>query len=315
MKVLVLGAGAVGGYFGGRLAEAGTDVTFLVREARRKQLEASGLKVRSPAGDIELAVRTVTSATLRPEFDLLLLTCKAYDLTGAIDSLAALRHSELVVLPLLNGMSHLSVLDSAFGVDRVMGGTCALNVSLTRGGAIVHQGSFHRLVFGTRSKAAAAVADAFEREIARTTVSWERSPDVAVDMWEKIVVLSTLAAATCLFRASIGEIHAAPGGPEAIEHLFSAARGVAAREGYPLRPSGVEFARRVLFDSTSSLTASMLRDVEGGNPVESEQIVGYMLERARGHGIDASLLSHAYTHLKAYEARRSAGRLPSREVI
>lgn len=310
MNLLVLGAGAVGGYYGGRLAEAGVDVTFLVRPGRRAQLAREGLRIESPRGDLRRAVQTVEAHELRPGYDAILLTCKAYDLDSAMEAIAPAVTDRCVVVPVLNGMSHLERLDARFGRDRVMGGSVALNVVLREDGTIVHMGNLQRIVFGERDGTATARATALADAFAATSLEWELSPQIMLELWEKLVYLSTLAALTSLFRGNVAEIHAAPGGGAAIERALAAAIEVATREGFPPREAVIARARGNLFDPAGHWDASLHRDMEAGKPVESDHIVGWMLERARRHGVDDLLLSLAYTHLRTYEARRAAGRLP-----
>ena len=140
MRFLVVGAGAIGGYFGARLLEAGRDVTFLVRPARAEKLAATGLVVTSPAGDVALPTPpTVLAADLREHFDVVVLSCKAYDLDGAIESFAPAVGPSTAVVPLLNGMRHLDALDARFGADRVLGGSCFISARLGEGGQIPRQ--------------------------------------------------------------------------------------------------------------------------------------------------------------------------------
>ena len=308
MKLLILGAGAIGGYFGGRLAESGAEVTFLVRPRRREQLERDGLRVESPLGDLALRVNTVAADEVRPGYDLVLLTCKAYDLDAAMDAIAPAMDGRCSVLPMLNGFAHFARLDDRFGPTRVLGGTCALSVTLRTDGTIRHVGERQRMVFGERAPCrggpSARTAE-FAMLLAGTKIDWEESSNIEQDLWEKIVVLSALAAVTCLFRATIGEVMRSPGGPATIERALRTNTEVATREGFPPRAAATEFARKALLDPASGLTASMLRDLEGGAQVESDHIVGWMLDHARRHAIDDTVLSMAFTSLKAYEARRS----------
>ena len=308
MKLLVLGAGGVGGYFGGRLAAAGADVTFLVRPARRAQLERDGLRVQSVVGDITMPVQTVTASQLTPGYDLVLLTCKAYDFDAAADAIAPAMDGSCAVIPMLNGMSHLQRLDARFGASQVMGGTCFVNLTLKPDGVIQHIDSIQRLVFGERNRSTSARATAFAAALATTPIEWTLADDIEQEMWEKAVMLTSVAVGTVLFRANIGEIHAAPGGREALIRTLDANIEIATRDGHAPRPAAVEFAHKVLLNTASRMSASMLRDLEGGGPVESDHIVGWMMERARHHGVDDTMLSLAFTHLKAYEARRAAGR-------
>jgi 2-dehydropantoate 2-reductase len=309
MKLLVLGAGGIGGYFGGRLAEAGADVTFLVRPRRREQIQRDGLRVNSELGDIRLDAKTVLASELRPRYDLVLLTCKAYDLDSAMDAIAPALDGASAVVPMLNGIAHFDRLDERFGRTRVMGGTCAINVTLRKDGVIQHAGPLQRMIFGERDRSASTRAKALADALAATRIDWELSDDIEQNLWEKIVFLSALAATTCLFRANVREIIAAPGGLEVIERALAVNVEIATREGRAPREAAIKFARNGLTDPASMWSASMLRDLEAGGSVESDHIVGWMLDKARKHGLDDTILSLAFTHLKAYEARRVAGRL------
>ena len=162
MKILVLGAGAVGGYFGGRLAEAGADVTFLVRPKRAEVLARDGLRITSKAGgDLALAPKCVLAGAVKPDYDVVLFTAKAYDLASAIDAIApAMAGGKGQVLPLLNGMSHLDVLDARFGRDNVLGGVAYIASTLAPDGEIKHLNEFHRVAFGHRHAAQKAVCEA-----------------------------------------------------------------------------------------------------------------------------------------------------------
>ncbi len=310
MKLLVLGAGGIGGYFGGRLAQAGSDVTFLVRRSRRDQIEREGLRIESPMGNAQIKAKTVLAEDLRPGFDLVLFTCKAYDLDSAMDAIAPVMKGECAVVPMLNGIAHLESLAARFGKSHVMGGTAQINVTLRRDGVVHHMDKLGRIVFGELDRSASTRSQALADAFAGSRVDWKLSPDIELEMWEKIVFLCSLASATCLFRANVREIVAAPGGREAMERALAANVEIATREGHAPRPGSIEFARSRLTDPVGTWSASMLRDLEAGGQVESDHIVGWMLERARKHGVDDTILSLAYTHLKAYEARKAAGRLP-----
>jgi 2-dehydropantoate 2-reductase len=306
MRLLVLGAGGIGGYFGGRLAEAGADVTFLVRPRRRGQLERDGLRIASPLGDVTLRVPTVLASDLSGGYDFVLLTCKAYDLDSALDAIAPAMDGRCAVVPLLNGMAHLERMDRRFGADQVMGGTASISVTLEPDGVIRHADPLQRIAFGERDGSTSARARLLAAAFAKTSLDWELAGDIVQVMWEKIVFLSVLASANCLFRASTGEIVRAPGGREAIERAMAVNAEVAKREGYPPRPSAIEFGRTTLLDTTSERRGSMIRDLEAGAPVEVDHVIGWMLERARAHDLEHPLLEFAFTALKAYEARRAA---------
>jgi 2-dehydropantoate 2-reductase len=308
LKILVLGAGGVGGYFGGHLAHGGADVTFLVRPARREQIRRDGLRITSPLGDLTMPVETVVAGELSSGYDLVLLTCKAYDLDSSIDAVAPAMQDGGTVLPLLNGIAHLDRLDARFGKSSVLGGSCAIDVTLMPDGVIRHSGTLQRIVFGERNRQPSARTLAFADALARTTLDWEHADDVLLRMWEKLMMLSVLAATTCLFRGNVQEIMAAPGGKQAVERALAANVETLTREGFPPTPAALKAAQERLTDPNGLWSASMMRDMEARRPVEADHIIGFMLDRARAHGVDDLILSLAYTHLKTYERRRLDGR-------
>jgi 2-dehydropantoate 2-reductase len=305
MRTLVVGAGAIGGYFGGRLLEINRDVTFLVRPKRAAELASQGLKIRSRVGDVNLPrPATVLAENLRETFDLVLLSCKAYDLADAITSFAPAVGPDTAILPLLNGMLHLDVLDQRFGRDRVLGGQCFIAVTV-KDGEIVHLVENHELSFGERNGALSDRINAIAQLMEGARFNAHASAEILQEMWEKWVFLASLAGSTCLMRGAIGDICASPGGTDFILGLLEDCRSIAAAEGYPVREAQLNRIRKTLTATGSSLTASMLRDVERNAPIEADHIIGDLLRRGPASSqAKPSHLSIAYTDLKAYEARR-----------
>lgn len=306
MKILVLGAGAIGGYFGGRLVQAGADATFLVRERRAGQLAEHGLVVKSPHGDFTVPVQTVLREQAQPVYDLVLLTCKSYDLEDAIATITPAMGPRTLVLPLLNGLVHIERLQAAFGAERVLGGTCVIPATLTPAGEVVQLGAPHRICFGplagTRPGAVAELAplrDAF----ALAKVDPVLVDDMAQELWEKFVGLCTLATMTCLLRGSVGEILATQDGTALMDEALTACTATAAAAGHAPRPPVQAAQRGMLFAAGSSFTASMLRDVEAGQRCEADTIVGDMLRRARAADVDPGPLRAAYAQLQVHQQR------------
>lgn len=310
MRMLVLGAGGTGGYFGGRLAQSGADVTFLVREARAAQLDRDGLVIRSPLGDARFPVRYLTAPQLAgvaaaQPFDMVLLSCKAYDLDSSIQAIAPAVGEGTTVWPILNGLKHYESLDERFDKQRVLGGLCFISATKSNLGEVLHLGRPASVTFGERSgdprsARCQALADAF----AAAGVDHHYSEHIALDQWIKFAFLTALAGATCLMRASIGDIVAAEGGRAFIEGLYGECLAVAEAAGHSIPAEARDKALGMLTQAGSSVTASMLRDLESGQRTEGAHIVGDMLRRARGAGQAAPLLDLAWVHLQACETRR-----------
>jgi len=309
VKILVLGAGGVGGYFGGRLAQAGADVTFLVRERRAAQLRSQGLVVETPDGEFRVAAHTVQRHEIRAPFDLVLLTCKAYDLDSAIETIRPAVGPGTVIVPLLNGLAHLDRLDAEFGAERVLGGACGIAATLTPEGVVKQMSPLpHWLRFGDRAGRPRAQVAALAEAYSRTPVGSAAVPDILLVMWEKFVLLTTLAACTCLMRGSVGEILATEDGEAIMRELLDTCIATAKAAGHAPRAESLAQTESLLFARGSAFSASMLRDIERGGPTEADHIVGDMLHRARSARLEARLLAAAYAHLQVYEQRRRTGR-------
>jgi 2-dehydropantoate 2-reductase len=305
MRILVVGAGAIGGYFGGRMLQAGRDVTFLVRPRRAAELAAAGLVIKSPNGDVTLKDPPVVQADkLTEKFDVVLLSCKAFDLEDAIRSFAPAVGPKTAIIPLLNGMLHLDVLDNKFGHERVLGGLCAIAVTLNEHREIVQLAPMQSLGFGERDGKLSDRVHAIAEVMAPARFGAAPSEQIIQDMWEKWVFLASLAASTCLMRAPVGHILAAPGGRDFVLGALDECSAVAAADGHS--PSGPFFerARGMLTAEGSQLTASMFRDIRAGAPVEADHVIGDLIARGDAAKVPVPKLRTAYTHLKAYENQR-----------
>ena len=303
MRILVVGAGAIGGYFGGRLLEAGRDVTFLVRPRRAAQLAKTGLVIISRFGNVNLpSPSTVTADALRQPYDLILLSCKAYDLESAADSFALAVGRNTAILPLLNGMRHMDYLTERFGGGSVLGGQCQISTTLDSEGHVHHLNDLHFLSFGELDGAASQRAQAIVATFTGARFESKLSNTILQEMWEKWVLIATVAGINCLMRATLGDIVAANAGNLSTALLDECAAIATAQRFAPSVPS-LERARAFIITPSSTFAASMLRDIERGAPIEADHIIGDLLRRG-GSG-DHPLLRIAYAHLRAYEARRT----------
>ena len=305
MRILVVGAGAIGGYFGGRLLQAGRDVTFLVRPKRASELASAGLVIKSPNGDVTLtSPPTVQADKLDKAFDLVLLSCKAFDLEDAIKSFAPAVGPTTAILPLLNGMKHLDVLEQRFGANAVLGGQCAIAVTLNAQREIIQLTPMQSLGFGERDGKMSDRVRSIADVMAAGKFGAAASTQVIQDMWEKWVFLASLAASTSTMRAAVGPILAAPGGRDFILGILDECSAVATAEGHAPAGPFSERAKGMLTAEGSQLTASMFRDIKAGAKVEADHVIGDLIARGDAAKVPVPRLKIAYTHLKAYENQR-----------
>src|SRR5882757_4369612 len=305
MRILVVGAGAIGGYFGGRMLQGGADITFLVRPRRAAELASAGLVIKSPNGDVTLKNPPAVQAdTLHEKFDVVLLSCKAFDLDDAIKSFAPAVGDNTAIIPLLNGMKHLDILDGKFGRARVLGGLCAIAATLNEQREVVQLQPMQSLGFGERDDTISDRVRAIGEAFAKGKCGAASSEHVIQDMWEKWVFLASLAASTSLMRTSVGNILSAPGGKDFLLGMLDECSAVAAAEGHAPRTPYLERIRGMLTAEGSPMTASMFRDIKAGAPVEADHVIGDLVARADAAKVPAPKLRTAYTHLKAYERTR-----------
>jgi 2-dehydropantoate 2-reductase len=304
MRILILGAGGIGGYFGAHLQQAGVDVCFLVRPARAQRLREHRLRVLSPLGNVQVTPELRTSVAGVAPFDIVLLSCKAPDLDSAIDAIAPAVGPDSVVLPLLNGIAHLDRLDARFGRGRVAGGVAHLALTLDETGSIRHLNATRRLIIGARAQDVPPPLAWLGAQLAAMSPDYSVSDDIEQDMWDKLVFISVLAGATCLMRAPVGCILATRAGRRCIEGMLAESAAVASACGHAPSPQRMAHYRTQLADVTSTLTASMLRDVRRGAQTEADHILGDLVRRADAAALATPLLDLALSHLQAYEAQR-----------
>jgi len=305
MRVLVVGAGAIGGYFGGRMLQAGRDITFLVRPRRASELASAGLVIKSPNGDVTLKnPHAVQADTLKEKFDVVLLSCKAFDLDDAIRSFAPAVGPNTSIIPLLNGMLHLNALDEKFGQGRVLGGLCAIAVTLNEAREVVQLQPMQSLNFGERDGRMTERVRAIAEVFASGKFGSVASENILQEMWEKWVFLASLAASTSLMRSPVGHILAAPGGRDFLLGILDECSAIAKAAGHAPRAPFLERTQGMLTTEGSQLTASMFRDIKAGAKVEADHVIGDLVARGDAAKIPVPKLRTAYTHLKAYERQR-----------
>ncbi|MBM7094869.1 ketopantoate reductase family protein [Bacillus sp. H-16] len=301
MKLLMVGAGAIGGYFGGRLVEKGEDVTFLVRERRRKQLEETGLHIRSIHGDFQTTPTLIQAGEIAGPFDAVLLSMKAYQLDQAIEDIRPYVGENTMIIPLLNGIAHMDRLIAAFGEENVLGGLCFVEATLNEQGHIIQSSGTHDFIFGERSGERSERVSRLEDTFSNTKSNFVLSETILADMWKKYLFISTLSGVTSLYRSPIGPIRDDEYGSKTVKKTLTEAAAIMKSLDAPL-PDGVEEANwDKLHDIEHTMKSSLQRDMEKGLSVEGDHFFGYLLEKADEQGIPAPTLETIYANLRVYE--------------
>ena len=306
MKILIVGAGSTGGYFGARLTQAGRDVGFLVRPARAAALRASGLQVLSPRGNFSVEPRLVLASEIDRPYDVVLVTVKAFGLPSAMDDFAAAVGPETMILTVLNGMKHIDDLQARFGPERVVGGVCRVSTTLDAQGRIVHLAPLHEMVYGELDGRRSARIEALHAFLSDAGFDAILSTHIAQDLWNKWMLLATLGGICTLARGNVGEIVATDGGADFVRAFLAEASAVAAAAGFAPSPQAVDFILGVLTAPNSPMTSSMYRDLVAGERVEADQILGDLRARALRAGVPVPLVSAAFVQLDIHQRRLAA---------
>ncbi|OQR56048.1 2-dehydropantoate 2-reductase [Bacillus sp. CDB3] len=310
MRILVLGAGGVGGFFGGRLVEKGEDVTFLVRNKRKQQLEEKGLVIRSINGDFSFQPKLITKEDSTSPFDVIVFSTKAYHLNEAITDLKPFVGEDTVIIPLLNGIAHLALLQKEFGEEKVMGGLCFIETTLNNEGDVVQTSAANRLVFGEIKPQDAERMQRISKVFAGTKASFVLSENITQDMWHKYLFITVMSGMTTLMRAPIGPIRESEGGRDFIRNLFEESVQIMKSIGAPVKDNIVEDHMKTIDKISYDMKSSMQRDMEKGSLVEGKHLQGYLLDLAEQFSIEAPVLGVVYQNLKVYEEM-----IQSKEIV
>jgi len=303
VRLLVVGAGAVGGYFGALLARAGRDVTFLVRPARAERLRREGLRVVG-GQTFTVPVQLEVTGAVGARYDAILLAVKAYSLEDAMRDIAPAVGPKTMIVPLLNGMRHLDRLAERFGTAAVLGGVSAVVASLDDDGAIAIAPTSQAILrYGERAGGISRRVGALDEALRGAHFDAVASEAIVADMWSKWIVLASLGSLNALMRGNVGEVEAA-GGAGVATSILAEVVAIATASGFPPAEGAVEGYRSFLTEPGAKMTSSMYRDLVAGNPVEGEHIVGDLVDRGRALGVATPLLEAARVNLRVYESRR-----------
>ena len=302
MKILVLGAGGIGGYFGARLVEKGEDVVFLVREKRKQELERNGMVIKSTKGDFSFQPQLITKdQTGDSIFDLVLFSTKSYHLTQAIEDLKPFIGEDTVIIPLLNGISHLDQLKEAYGAEHVIGGLCQIETTLNDSGEVVHTSPFDKLVFGELNEKKSDRIDKIAATFSNTKAEFILSEQILQDMWHKYLRITILSGLTTLMRSPIGPIRDSDNGMTFIAELYEEVTTIMRMNQAPIADEVEEEQLNSIMTLSYDFKTSMQRDMEKGSLIEGDHIQGYLLKLADNAKLEAPYLKAIYQNLKVYE--------------
>ena len=299
MRILIVGAGATGGYFGARLAQAGRDVTFLVRERRFRQLSENGLVLRTPQGVEKLQPQLAQAGSLRGPYDLIILTVKSFALAQAIEDIAPAVGEQTLIMPILNGMRHFDTLRDRFG-DKVIGGLVKINATLGEQGEVVRMTSLHQIYYGALDGRNDARLQRVDEALRAASVDTIFSENIIGELWEKWLLLSTLGAFCCLARGDTQQALTAEGGEALLRGLFSEVLATITADGYQPRPAVTAKILELLSNPATPMTSSMYRDLCQGFDIEAEQVIGDLVKRAARNGVSVPLLNAVNVNLQVY---------------
>lgn len=305
MAILIVGAGATGGYFGLRLAQAGRDVSFLVRPRRAEVLRERGLRVVGPAGEERIDPVLVATGAIDRTYDTILLSVKATAVDAAVADLAPAVGADTRVVPGLNGMAHMDVLNQRFGSEVVLGGVVKVATQLNEHGDILLFGPNASMEIGAQDGKPSDRLDEVAAELGGAGFDFSVPDDIVAAMWSKWALIATLGALTCFMRSPVGDIVACPGGAELGPTILRETTAVAAAAGYPVPEATIAGTAAMVSAAGSPATSSMYRDLVAGAPTEGEQILGDLATQARRLGVPTPVLDLATLHVRVYEQRRT----------
>ena len=305
MKFLILGAGALGGYYGGLLQKGGADVTFLVRPHRADQLRNDGIRIKLAREYYNAPVKVMTDDILSEEFEVIFLTCKAYDLEAAIKSISPAVGDGTVILPILNGVNHIDILIDYFGIDHVLAGVTQFLVNRDKNGTILptfHGSGGQKTIFGEinggPSKRCEDILGALKINMPDTSIS----NNILNEIWSKLSGAGHSFAVASLLQARAGKVAETDISQRVVENLFDESSAICAAEGYP----APEDMRRICVNDLwgqkgSNYGPSILADIENKRRTEGEHVIGDLVRRAKKHSIATPLLEAALCKIQLYE--------------
>lgn len=311
MRFAIIGAGAVGGYFGARLVRAGHEVTFLARGSHLAAIRQRGLEVRSPSGDFTVQARAEADPAQVGPVDVVMLAVKTYDNATALPTVRALLSAaeRAVVLPLQNGVDSPGELAALVGQQAVLGGSAYISTAVTAPGVITQTGVHQRITlgefFGDTSRLSPRV-EALRDALASAGINAQAVPDARVSLWDKLIFLAPFAGLLGCARLPLGRLWSLPASRETYLAAAAEVASVATAEGVAIE-TRLEQLERTVDKLSPDIRASLLVDLEQGKPIEVEALLGSVVRRGRAASVPTPVVATFYGVLKPHEHGQRQG--------
>lgn len=303
MHIAVIGAGALGLYYGGRFQEAGAKVTFLVREKRAEQIKENGLHIKSTKGDYTIENAEITTkAEEIADPDLVLLSVKGYHLPGTLDDVKILADKGAFILPVLNGIEHIGILQQAVGKDAVLGGLCFIMATLDEKGHVVHSGDFDRLVYGELEPTQTNICQQLDELAKQSNIQAQHSDDIMLELWKKYMFITAFSGITTATNLPIGPVRENKDTFRVAEIMLDEMKQLANKCGSEVTEKDVESAKNNLLELDDEATSSMHQDRRKGLTLEVDHLQGGALRLAKAKGLDVPYIDAVHGIIKPFES-------------
>ncbi|PEJ30765.1 2-dehydropantoate 2-reductase [Peribacillus butanolivorans] len=302
MNIVIIGAGALGSYFGGRLQQAGQHVQYLVRKKRAQQLKENGLRITSPHGNYDFnELHIIEDVKKIEQVDLVILAVKGQHLQGTIPDLKLLVEKGAKILPLLNGIEHISILQDELSEAAVIGGSAFIIATLNEKGHVIHSNKNHDLIFGPLHPSQTKICDEFEQVVSSAIMGASRTENIFIRMWIKYMFITAFSGVTTASNLPIGTIRRFPETNRLLEHVLIEMKQLANAYNVGITEQNVAQALENMAGLPDESTSSMHQDLRKGQTLEVEHLQGGALRLAEKVNLKLPVIETLYGLIKPFE--------------
>lgn len=302
MHIVIIGAGALGAYFGARFEEAGADVTFLVREKRAEQIRKHGIHINSPLGDYTIQnPKIITDAAAVESVDLAFVSVKGYHLQGTLESLNQLTQKGAYVLPVLNGIEHINILKEQLGKENVLGGLCSIFATLNDKGHVVHSSDFHELVFGPLEPVQTNICKRLETIADQANISAIYNDEILVALWQKYMFINAFSGITTATNLPIGPVTDYEETFYVAEMILQEMKQLANNYHVAITESHLKSVKKSLINLNRDGTSSMHQDRRKKQTLEVDHLHGGAIRLAKAVGLELPFTAAVLGIIKPFE--------------